>query len=52
MCIGHGARVMRCANLWVEVGLVNCAIGTVVAICYENDHCPPKLPLAVSVKFD
>ena len=31
--IAHGARVMLSANLWVEVGLVNGALGTVEAIC-------------------
>ena len=52
VCLAHGARVMLCANLWVEVGLVNGALGTVVAICYENDRRPPDLPVAVTVRFD
>ena len=38
ICIPHGARVMLSANLWVEVGLVNGALGTVEAICYEGDQ--------------
>ena len=50
--IAHGARVMLSANLWVEVGLVNGALGTVEAICYEGDQQPPNLPIAVTVKFD
>ena len=50
VCIAHGARVMLSANLWVEVGLVNVALGTVEAICYEQP--PPDLPIAVTVKFD
>ena len=45
------ARVMLIANLWVEAGLVNGALGTVVSICYESGV-PPELPLAVMVKFD
>ena len=36
ICIAHGARVMLSANLWVEVGLVNGALGTVEAICYDG----------------
>ena len=52
ICIAHGARVMLSANLWVEVGLVNGALGTVEAICYEGDQRPPNLPIVVTVKFD
>ena len=48
--IAHGARVMLSANLWVEVGLVNGALGTVEAICYDDNQQPPDL--AVMVKFD
>lgn len=32
----EGARVMLTSNLWIETGLVNGAMGTVVNICYEN----------------
>ncbi len=47
------ARVMLTANLWVQVGLVNGALGTVVSICYDGaDQSPPSLPVAVTVKFD
>ena len=42
---------MLISNLWVEVGLVNGAIGTVKAICYQNGR-PPDLPIAVMVLFD
>ncbi len=52
ICIAHGARVMLTANLWVDVGLVNGAMGTVVAICYKSGQCPPHLPVAVMVRFD
>ncbi len=35
------------------MGLVNGALGTVVAICYESDQYPPPcLPIAVMVRFD
>ena len=52
ICIAQGAKVMLCANLWVDVGLVNGVRGTIVAICYENGHSPPDLPVAVMVRFD
>ena len=46
------ACVMLTANLWVDMGLVNGAMGTVVAICYQQNEAPPNLPIAVTVKFD
>ena len=49
--LAHTARVMLIANLWVEVGLVNGALGTVVSICYQHGG-PPNLPIAVMVRFD
>ena len=52
ICLAHGARVMLTANLWVDKGLVNGSMGTVVAICYSNGGAPPHLPIAVMVQFD
>ena len=52
VCLAHGARVMISANLWVEVGLVNGGLGTIVAIAYGNNQRPPDLPVAVMVRFD
>ena len=52
VCLAHGARVMLTANVWTQVGLVNGAVGTVVAICYNRGQSPPSLPVAVTVKFD
>ena len=49
--LAYTARIMLIANLWVEVGLVNGALGTVVSICYQ-DGGPPNLPVAVMVRFD
>ena len=49
--LAHTAHVMLIANLWVEVGLVNGALGTAVSICYQ-DGGPPNLPVAVMVQFD
>ena len=51
VCLAHSARVMLTSNLWVDVGLVNGAMGTVQAICYRTGG-PPDLPIAVMVRFD
>ena len=51
VCLAKSARVMLTSNLWVDVGLVNGAMGTIEAICYRSGG-PPDLPLAVMVKFD
>ena len=52
ICLACNARVMLTSNLWVDMGLVNGAMGTVVAICYRNGESPPNLPIAVTVRFD
>ena len=51
VCLAHSARVMLNSNLWVDVGLVNGAMGTIQAICYRTGG-PPDLPIAVVVHFD
>ena len=47
----QGARVMLSSNLWVEASLVNGAMGTIKAICYNSDG-PLHLPTDVMVSFD
>ena len=47
----HLAQIMLIANLWIDVGLVNGAVGTIISICYECGG-PPDLPLSVMIKFD
>ena len=42
---------MLISNLWTGAGLVNGAMGTVRAICYQSGG-PPSFPVAVMVKFD
>lgn len=51
ICLANSARVMLTSNLWVDVGLVNGALGTVRAIGYRSGG-PPDLPVAVMVDFD
>ena len=51
ICLANSARVMLTSNLWVDVGLVNGAMGIVQAICYTTGG-PPDLPIAVMVRFD
>ena len=46
-----GQQVMLTTNLWVEVGLVNGALGKVVSILYNTATTPPMLPLFVVVDF-
>ena len=44
---------MLTANLWDPAGLVNEAVGTVVAICYkESNGSPPSFHKVVTVRFD
>lgn len=45
-------KVMLCSNIWVEIGLVNGALGEVKAIVYKDDENPPSLPLFVVVQFN
>ena len=51
VCLARSARVILISNLWVDVGLVNRAMGTVQAICYRTGG-SPDLPIAVMVRFD
>ena len=51
VCRANSARVMLTSNLWVDVGLVNGAMGTLQAICYGTGG-PPDLPIVVMVRFD
>ena len=51
VCLAQSARIMLTNNLWVDVGVVNGAMGTIEAMCYRTGG-PPDLPLAVMVRFD
>ena len=48
VCLAKGARVMLSSNLWVDMGLVNGAMGTVQAICYKTGQAPPSMSLYYS----
>ena len=51
--VAKGARVMLRQNLWVDAGLTNGALGTVLGVLYDPDGTqPPALPVAVVVQFD
>ena len=50
--LGTGATVMLTANLAVQLGLVNGARGTVVAVVYAPGTAPPALPVSVVVRFE
>ena len=52
LCVAKGAHVMLSANLWVNMGLVNGAMGTMQAICYHEGGAPPDLPVAITILFD
>ncbi|XP_059076977.1 ATP-dependent DNA helicase PIF1-like [Cryptomeria japonica] len=45
-------QVILIANLWIQVGLVNGAIGLIKKIVYENNTKPPDLPKYVVVQFN
>jgi ATP-dependent DNA helicase PIF1 len=47
-----GQRVMLTCNLWVEVGLVNGALGYIQQIYYSPGTKPPQLPMFTTVLFD
>ena len=42
---------MLTCNLWVEVGLVNGALGTVQNIFFSKGSKPPQLPMYAIVSF-
>ena len=44
--------MMLTSILWTGVGLVNGAMGTVIAICYKSGQAPPNLPVSVMLRFD
>jgi hypothetical protein len=50
ICLAVGAKIMLRVNLWVEKGLVNGSIGTVLRIIYTGQG-PPSLPAFVICIF-
>ena len=49
--LSKDSKVRLLTNLWVEAGLYNGALGTVVDIIYAKDITPPNLPAVVLVRF-
>ena len=49
--LAHGARVMLTSNLWTGFGLVNGAMGKVIAICYKSGQAPRNLPVSVMLRL-
>ena len=49
--LARDARVMLITNLWVDAGLVNGCVGTVVDIVYSGGKRPPALPDFVVCHF-
>ena len=52
LLISTGSRVMLTTNLWIEVGLVNGALGFIKSIVYRPGIGPPEPPTYVTVEFD
>ncbi|XP_059067696.1 uncharacterized protein LOC131858467 [Cryptomeria japonica] len=52
LLISKNARVMLTSNQWIEVGLVNGALGYVQNIAYKLGSMSPEPPTYVMVKFD
>lgn len=52
LLIEKDARVMLTSNLWIELGLVNGALGYIWNIIYKLGSAPPDPPSYVMVEFD
>ncbi|XP_059073343.1 uncharacterized protein LOC131874120 [Cryptomeria japonica] len=52
LLISKNSRVMLTSNLWIQVGLVNGALGYVRKIVYKPGSAPPDPPTYVMVEFD
>ncbi|XP_057856401.2 uncharacterized protein LOC131065774 [Cryptomeria japonica] len=52
LLISKNSRVMLTSNLWIQVGLVNGALGYIRKIVYKPGSAPPEPPSYVMVEFD
>ena len=52
LLLTRGEKMRLTRNLWVQGGLANGSVGTIVAIIYDKDGSPPQLPKGIIATFE